>query len=177
MVLIKVNSPVARSAYGGVIIALAVALGYALAAIPNIELISLTLAFGGYLLGAGWGAVVGALGFGLYSAISPFGIAPPPVFIAQIIGGSVVGLSGALLRNLFASNKKQIVKIIFCGLAGFCATLIYDILTNLGAFAAISSQATFIPFMIGGIAFAIVHIISNTAIFALLLPILAGRIK
>jgi hypothetical protein len=177
MSLIKVNSPVSRSAYGGVIIALSVALGYALAAIPNIELISLTLAFGGYLLGAGWGAVVGALGFGLYSAISPFGIAPPPVFFAQVVGGSLIGLSGAILKGVLASNKKRIMKVIFCGLAGFCGTLIYDLLTNLGAFAAISSQATFLPFMIGGIAFAVLHILSNTIIFAILLPLIANRIK
>ena len=170
----KANNPVARAAHGGVIIALAVALGYAFALVPNVELVTLTLTFGGYLLGAGWGAIVGALGFGLYSALSPYGIAPPPVFAAQIIGGAVIGFSGVLLRKAFKPGAKTAVKVLFAVITGLVVTFIYDILTNLGSYIAISSKATFVPFIIGGIGFAVVHILANGAIFAVLFPILVS---
>ncbi|RKZ30009.1 hypothetical protein DRQ36_06925 [bacterium] len=173
----KAKNPVARAAYGGVIIALAVTLGYALAAVPNIELVTLTLAFGGYLLGTGWGAIVGALGFGLYSALSPYGIAPPPVFVAQIIGGALIGIGGALLRRIFESTLKPGMSILAAAATGLIVTLIYDILTNLGSYVAISSKTTFVPFIIGGLWFAVLHIISNSAIFAVLFPLLTKLFK
>lgn len=169
---IKNSSPV-RIAYGAIVIALAIALGYALALVPNIELVTLTLAFGGYLLGS-WGALVGAIGFGLYSLLSPYGVAPPPLLIAQIIGGGVIGLGGALMRNF---NKYAWTSVLMAGLIGGLITLLYDVLTNIGAYIMISSETTFIPFIIGGISFSILHIVSNVLIFAVLFPIITRYVK
>ncbi len=165
-------------AYGAIIIALAVALGFVLAPVPNIELVTLTLAFGGYLLGGGWGALIGAMGFGLYSMLSPYGIAPPPLFAAQIIGGGVIGFGGAMLRKIaFNRNRGAFIKVTACAITGLIVTLIYDILTNIGSFVLIASETTFIPFLVGGLGFAIVHIAANCVIFALLFPIIAGIIN
>jgi len=156
---------VARVAYGGVIIALAVTLGYVLAAVPNVELVTLALAFGGYFLGAGWGAVVGALGFGLYSTLSPYGVAPPPVFVAQLIGGALIGIGGSVLQKFFRRNIKLGIKIVLATATGLILTFLYDILTNLGSYVAISSKTTLLPFMVGGIGFSIMHILTNRRIF------------
>lgn len=159
-----------RIAYGAIIIALAVALGYALALVPNVELVTLTLAFGGYLLGAGWGTVVGAMGFGLYSVLSPYGVAPPPLLIAQIIGGGIIGLGGSMLRKC---DIRRWTFILFAALIGLIITLFYDILTNIGSFIMISSQTTLIPFILGGLSFSILHIFANTAIFTVFFPVIS----
>jgi hypothetical protein len=163
-----------RIAYGAIIIALAVALGYALALVPNVELVTLTLAFGGYLLGAGWGAVVGAIGFGLYSVLSPYGIAPPPLLFAQIIGGGVIGFGGSILRRL---DARKFAFMVFAAIIGLTITLSYDILTNIGSFIMISSQTTLIPFIIGGLSFSVLHIVANTVIFAVLFPVISRFVR
>lgn len=167
-------SPSVKIAYGAILIALAVALGYALALVPNIELVTLTLAFGGFLLGGWWGMLVGALGFGLYSVLSPFGVAPPPLLFAQIIGGAFIGLGGSFLRKI---RRRNWLFYAASGATGFIITLFYDISTNVGSFIMISSESTLLPFIIGGLSFSIMHIVANTAIFAILFPILSRYIN
>lgn len=163
-----------RIAYGAIIIALAIALGYALALVPNVELVTLTLAIGGYLLGGGWGLIVGALGFGLYSILSPFGVAPPLLLLAQILGGGLIGYSGSLLRK---KVKKKWTLVLKSALIGGTVTLFYDLLTNLGSYIMITSEKTLIPFIVGGLSFSILHIVANVVIFAVLFPILSRYLK
>ncbi len=163
-----------RIAYGAIIIALAIALGYALALVPNIELVTLTLAIGGYLLGGSWGFIVGALGFGLYSILSPFGVAPPPLLVAQIVGGGFIGFSGSLLRKIV---KRKWILVLKSALIGGTVTLVYDLLTNLGSYLMIASETTLIPFIIGGLLFSILHIVANVVIFAVLFPIISRYLK
>ena len=157
-------------AYSAIIVALAVTLGYALAAVPNVELVTFTLALGGALLGPGRGAAVGAMGFGLYSALSPYGIAPPPVYIAQLIGGAAIGLMGGVLTEYIA-KKPRGIRAVLSGMTGAGLAFIYDLLTNLGSFFAVGADRAFLPFIIGGIGFSLVHIGANALIFALLLPL------
>jgi hypothetical protein len=52
---------IGRLSKTAVFIALGVALGYALAAVPNIEAVSAVSFFSGYLLGRASGSVVGAV--------------------------------------------------------------------------------------------------------------------
>lgn len=166
-----------KTAYGAVIIALAIALGYALALIPNVELVTLTLAVGGYILGASWGVLIGAIGFGLYSILSPYGVAPPPLLFAQIIGGAVIGLGGSLLRMWALSDDKAVRTALYAALVGILVTFIYDLLTNLGSYVVIASKATLGPFLIGGLSFSVLHIVVNGVIFALLFPVISKLLK
>jgi hypothetical protein len=156
---------IARSA---IFIALAVALGYALSWVPNVELISFTVCFAGFALGAQWGAFVGASAFLLYSFLSPFGMAPLPLWIAQGIGGAIIGLSGGLF-------KKVLAKTAFAAVAGIVLTAIYDVLTNAAGFFAFPSGSTFIIYIVGGISFAAIHIFSNALVFAVFFPIISKR--
>ncbi len=166
-----------QTAISGLIIALAVALGFALAFIPNIELVTLTLALGGALLGPSRGAITGAIGFGTYSLLSPYGIAPPPLFAAQIIGGAIIGLGGAFIARLDARIVRRWLFNLSAGLVGACVTFIYDLLTNIGSFIAVASSETLMPFLIGGIAFSAVHVLANGLIFGILFPLIAGRFR
>ncbi|MCK5833317.1 ECF transporter S component [bacterium] len=153
-----------------IIIALAIALGYALAFIPNVELVTFTLAFGGAILGYARGPIIGALGFLLYSILSPYGMAPPPLIVAQVLGGAVIGLGGAILGRSYKKMGSRWIFILISLCVGLISTFIYDLLTNLGSYIVVATSATLIPFLIGGISFSLIHIASNSMIFAILFP-------
>ncbi|MBN2543550.1 ECF transporter S component [bacterium] len=162
-----------KIAYGGILIALAVGFGYLLAPVPNLELVSIILSFSGFLLGISWGVVVGGIGFFLYSALNPLGIAPPLTLIAQVMGGMLFGLAGGLYAKIYSSKRSLAVNMVVAGLFGVVFTLLFDVLTNLGGYIAGASKETLAIFMVGGLSFLIFHTVSNTVIFAVLFPVLA----
>ncbi len=153
-------------AYSGILIALGTGLGYALAFVPNVELIALCAFCAGTLLQPKFALFSGLAMFALFSAISPFGIAPIPVFAAQCVGGLFYAMLGLLMRKL--ANK-----MIFCALAGFIGTFFYDLLTNATGFVVFPTEDTFFLYMLGGMSFAVIHVISNTVIFAIIAPLLS----
>jgi len=161
-----------RIALAGIMLALALGLGYLLSPIPNIELMSLTLFAAGYFLGIPLGALIGMLAFFLYSVLNPYGIAPPILLMSQVIGGAIIGVGGGITK-LFWKRLPPAVGVIVAATAGASLTLLYDILTNIGGFIAYTSKTTIWAYLLGGIIFAITHIASNTAIFAVLFPIVA----
>ncbi len=161
-----------RAAYGGVIIALAITLGYALAAIPNVELVTFTLAFGGAILGFGWGTIIGGMGFGLYSILSPYGMAPLPLLISQIIGGAFIGFGGAIIGKWLRKKTSPFKTVFLTASTGVTITLFYDVITNIGSYILIASSETLAAFVIGGLGFAVLHIVANGAIFAILMPLM-----
>lgn len=155
-------------AYGAILVALGVGLGYALAFVPNVELVSLSAVLAGYLLGAGWGTFIAAVIFLLYSFLSPFGMAPLPLWISQGIGGAVFGLVGAAF-------SKKLRKPLFAAAIAIVATLFYDTITNAAGFFAFPTKDTFIVYLFAGIAFSTVHIAANAVLFAILFPIIARK--
>ena len=110
-----------------------VAVGIALAGVPNGELMTLMTFIAGYLLGPGRGAVVGGAAIALHSLFNPLGVALPPLFVAQIFSFVLIGLCGGWLGPRIGAMPRA-VSLLVCGLAGATLTLIYDMLTNVGAF-------------------------------------------
>jgi len=153
-------------AYSAALVALGIGLGYALAWLPNVELVSFTAALSGFVLGRTWGIIDGALIFGIYSALSPFGMAPLPLLLAQIIGGAFIGFLGALLR-------KKLNKAYFAAIIGILGTAFYDIITNAAGFVAFPTKQAFLAYIVAGLSFSIVHIVSNAVIFAILFPVIS----
>ncbi len=158
-----------KLAYSAVLVALGVSLGYALAWIPNVELVSFICVLTGYTLGFSWGIIDGALIFLLFSFLSPFGMAPLPVWIAQGIGGAFLGFCGA-----FAGNRMT-KPFIAAGIA-IAGTVIYDLSTNIAGFFTFPTERTFMVYIIGGMSFSIVHIATNGLIFALLFPLIISKV-
>jgi hypothetical protein len=145
-----------------VLVAVAVALGMLLAAVPNVEGVSAVSFFSGYLLGAGGGCLVGGLSEGILSLLNPLGPAPPPVLAAQILGMAMMGLSGSLFRR--AAGKPRLLAVLVPA-AGAVLTIVYDILTNYGAAVAMGRWRSPIPVLAAGIPLGLLHVISNAAIF------------
>ncbi|UCH82907.1 MAG: hypothetical protein JSW50_10570 [Candidatus Latescibacterota bacterium] len=154
------------------LVAVAVSLGYLLTGVPNIELMTITIFISGFLLGPGYGAVVGAVAALIYSLFNPFGAAMPPLLAAQVIGFAVIGICGGIMGPAVARMNRGVINVAAAGLLGFFLTLFYDLLTNIGAFFVMTGTkelSGLVKFVAAGIMFMGLHLIWNTGLFAVIL--------
>lgn len=165
-----------------------VALGLTFITVPNVELVTLTCFLAGVFLGTRDGIAAAALGEGLYSFLNPMGAAPPPLFLAQVIGMSLAAFVGSMSAKdtfwLFVRFKIDKTKwpiwksSIFFGVLGLLLTLIFDLLTTASflLFAGLSVEK-FIASLVFGMYFYFLHIGFNTLIFAGVLPVIIPRLE
>jgi energy-coupling factor transport system substrate-specific component len=170
-----------KLALSGVLIALAIVLKLPILSVPNVEFFTFIVFSSGFLLGIIEGCLVGIISISLYtSIITPYGLPPLPIAFAQVLSMALIGLAGGLAFKLHLvrfgkeSFPFTLFKFLTMGLFGLGLTLIYDLLTNL-ATAYVMGQ--FLPVMISAIPFALIHILSNTAIFVVLTPVLSKLSK
>ncbi len=154
--------PAERVALSGLLAALAAAGGFALAGVPNVEVVSLLVFLSGHLYGAALGAVVGALGEGLYSGANPLGPPPPPIFAGQVLGMAIAGVAGGIVGALPAPRRGTVRAVIF-GAAGVTVTLVFHLLTD--AAYALVARLTW-AYIVAGIPFYIIHLVTNAGLFA-----------
>ena len=161
--------------FAAIFIALAVGGGLAMAQFPNVELITAAIFLSGMMLGVGFGVVVGAVAEFLYSFFNPYGLAAPPLLIAQVISMMLVGATGGLVRNLFGQRCPPAWVL---GLIGWALTFIFDLLTTLSFTIVVGSGiAGFFAAIAIGFYFYLAHQVSNLLIFALLLPVLFRHLR
>jgi hypothetical protein len=86
--------------------ATAVAAGYLLSAIPNVELVTAIIALTGLQLGWKAGAATGILATGIYHSLNAWGFPYPPVLIAQIIVQAANGLVFGILGSRFLGENR-----------------------------------------------------------------------
>ncbi len=155
-----------RVALEAVLAALIVASGR-LKVIPGIEWVSLLCLSGGLLLGIGAGIRLALVGEFLYSLTSPYGLAPPLVLVAQLVGMAPAGLAGGLLR-------RRSFPFWIYGAAGFVTTLWFDACTDLASVPFVGGLR---PAFLAGLPFRAVHVGSNVVLFAALGPLLSARLR
>jgi len=152
-------------------IAMGVTFGFSLVHIPNIELMTVTIFISGYLLGTKEGLLIGILAEGLFSLLNPLGMAAPPLFMAQTISMGLTGICGGLFHKISPAITNTWQHYISFGSIGAFLTLLFAGFTNFGYTLTIGfSWGKFLAGFIAGFPFIIIHILSNTAIFTLLLP-------
>lgn len=153
-----------RIALTAAFIALAVTLGFLLAPVPNVELVTLTVFLGGAATGVVGGGIIGALTALLHSGLNPLGLPFPLVLLGQVLGMAVAGVAGAWIgrRVQALAVWKQTVLL---GLIGFGLTLCYQLLVNIGFGI---HYGPIIPAVVSGIAFTGLHLVANTIAFAAL---------
>ncbi len=157
-------------------VALGVALGFVLNRIPNVELVTSTVFLSGYLLGIGKGLAVGVITEVVYSVLNPYGMAALPLLAAQVVSMGVTGLAGGWFGAKRSGERGFLA--VKCGLVGFSCTLFFDALTTL-SFVPInhfSAKQLAASILIGGWFYA-AHLVSNSAIFAVLLPALIRTLQ
>jgi len=147
------------------------ATNYVLIGIPNVKLMDFLVFASGFLFGARAGALVGVLTWSIYGLLNPYGFCLP-IYVATAASETLYGLAGALLRHSGALSSRDGLpwSVYKMGVLGFSLTAIYDLLTNL-AFAL--SFGVPIPLALAaGASLALVHELSNAAIFAACAPAL-----
>ncbi len=130
----KASSSVRQPVLLGLFTGTAVGAGYLLAAVPNVEIMTLIIAVCGGVLGARSGAAAGAIAATIYSLGSPYGLPVPLLLAAQILGFGAAGVFGAIggnrvLCSYFKGQKTRAA--MWSLLTGVGSTVIYDLLTNL----------------------------------------------
>lgn len=157
-----------RTILAALFTSLTVVLGYLLAAVPNVELMTLSVFLCGVFTGPRYGAATGILSITLYSFFNPFGISLPPLLAAQITGFLVIGIAGGLLRKIILVGGG--VAVVVSAVSGFLITLFYDILTTIAsAYVSLGSDGLLdgiIGFFSAGSVFILIHVIINSLIFS-----------
>ncbi|MFX0025273.1 MAG: hypothetical protein ACFE8M_02570 [Candidatus Hermodarchaeota archaeon] len=162
--------------------ALAVVLGYALAYVPNIELFTLMIFLGGFILGKRDGLIVGFFSSFIYYFFNPVGPPPSILFFAfQLYHYSLTGFLGGLSSDYL--KKKDFFKlgedlyvfpvIIRFGLIGALITFnfqFFSYLIDAFLFFLSGNLGGFSSYFLSGIPLLITHIIGNTLGFIFLLP-------
>src|SRR5207244_7963695 len=113
-----------RLAYAGLMIAVGLTGAYA-ESIPNFELITLAAFATGLLLGPRDGAAVAGLMMLIYSVLNPYGMAPPLVTAAQVVGEALAGLAGGGAAAL--AGWPVAARALALGVMGAVLTAVYDL--------------------------------------------------
>jgi hypothetical protein len=151
-------------------------LGWALAGVPNVELLTLTGFLGGWVLAPLRGAVAAGLGALFFSLLNPFGPPLPAVLAAQVAGLALVGAAGGWVRSAVVRRpgisgwRPSRWTVLWLGTTGALLTLLYDAGTNAGHALAMGLGKRILPTILAGISFAVLHVASNGVLFAVLGP-------
>jgi uncharacterized membrane protein len=153
------------------LIALCVAVGYLMAGVPNVELISAAIFTAGLLVGVRRGALVGAVAEALYAGFNPYGVSAPPLLAAQILGMTLIGCTGGALRGIWLHLEWRLQSAV-AGVAGFVLTLVFDVLTNSAVYVSLRETTSWAAVVVGGVTFPFpfAHALGNTLAFALVAP-------
>jgi uncharacterized membrane protein len=151
----------------GLFVALVVVLGFLLAEVPNVELMTVSVFLSGVILGRGSGAIVGVLSILIYSLFNPYGPPLPPLVLAQTAGFALIGSAGGIIRKRLVDGGKA--SYLFSAIAGFLLTMIYDSLTTVATAVVVLGTGGLLKglagFFVAGALFIAIHILSNTIVF------------
>jgi hypothetical protein len=166
---VAMKIPVLRLTRLSLFTALGVTLGYALMAVPNVELITATAFIAGAVSGAWGGAFVGGASEGIFSLFHPLGAPPPPLWAAQVLSMALTGAAGGLFSgSAFPMTRSRRILV---GISGFLCTLNFAVLTTLAYSWTVSfSLKQILASLVFGLGFYVVHLTSNTAIFFTVVP-------
>ena len=158
----KTLTPSIRASLIAILVALSVSSNYALVWIPNVKFMDLLVFVAGFIAGSLDGAIVGALSWIVYGFLNPYGWVPT-ILIATVLAETIYGILGGILRR----NPSQASRAELA-LLGLLCTLFYDFITNV-AFA-LTFKIPLTIALLAGIPFALVHELSNAALFSIVGP-------
>lgn len=111
--------------------AMTAALGFLLAPVPNVELVTFCLFAGGALLGLRAGSAAALLAVALYFGLNPYGssLAFPLLFLAQALAALLIAALGALYARLFPVGAgpawlRRVALLTFAAPAALCLPLL-----------------------------------------------------
>ncbi len=151
--------------------AITVVNGYLLMAVPNVELMTATIALSGLFLGPLAGSITGVVAILVYGAINAWGPTFPPMWIMQMMGMGIAGFAFGKVRNRFSRSSGR-ERVFLSVLLGASVTFLYDLLTNIAFPLAtrVEFGEAWLSFIVPAVPFMLLHVGSNVLIFALLVP-------
>jgi hypothetical protein len=158
-----------RALLASLLVALAVAAGYALAAVPNVELLTLIVFISGFLLGPGRGAVVGAVAMAGHSLFNIMGAAIPPVLVAQVACYALIGLAGAVVGPPLRRLRPAPAAVVGA-LCGALLVLGYQLVVGTVSFYTFTGESVLWAYLWGGVVFSSIHMLWNASLFCVVLP-------
>jgi len=166
------NISARNAAVVGMYTAFCVVVGFLLAPIPNIELLTLSVFLGGYFFGMGFGCLIGAVAMFVFSAFNPWGsgLAFPPLLVSQVVSYGIIGFIGGVVRRLFL--KRDVPAVVFGFIGGVLSSFYYLVVTiSTASIVGFSLKQTGIAYL-SSISFSLLGIGINIILFALFAPIL-----
>ena len=158
-------------------VAVGLVAGLALAAVPNVELVTAVCFGAGFLLGPAAGLLTGALTETLFAGFHPMGSSFGLLLLAQVAGMSAAGALGAVAAKMGRVENKIRYRVSVVGM-GILATVFFDLVTNLTfpLAAGFSRRQTIISLGLA-VPFAVTHLVSNIAVFSLLVVPILPKLK
>lgn len=141
---------------------------------PNVEFTSFICFLVGALYGCIVGGLLGALTMFINGFLSPWGFAGV-ILPFQMIGMSLFGIVGGIYGRFIDKDFDRKKLGVEAAALGVLLTLIYDLFTNSGF--AILYGLAFIPILILGASFSVIHICCNALLLAIGFPPLFKAIK
>jgi uncharacterized membrane protein len=158
-------------------VAVGLVAGLALAAVPNVELVTAVCFCAGYLLGPAAGLLTGGLTEALFAGFHPMGSSFGIILVAQVLGMMAAGLAGALVAFVGGNATGYRFRISVVGM-GVLTTLFFDLITNLVYPIAAGFDVKQTAVSLGmAVPFAVTHIVSNAVVFALLVVPILPKLK
>jgi uncharacterized membrane protein len=163
--MIKTPRRIARVA---IFSALIYVFSYATLYLPNIKVIFFVIFSAGFLWGSISGALVGALGMGMWSMFNPYGPAAFPIFLAQVAGAAACGPVGSLLSKChWHAMHRNMLVIALAGCSIICTILFFLPVNVVDAWV----YQPFWPRFISALPWTLISLVSNIFIFPLLFPV------
>ncbi|MFQ5675252.1 MAG: ECF transporter S component [bacterium] len=166
---------ISRTAAIGIFSALTLAGGYLFISIPNVEIFTATVFLSGLVMGSKNGMWVGLIAQTLFSILNPFGVSPPPLFIAQVLNRIIVGYVGGHFQFFLKRQRQDFKKVGFVfGITGLLLTWLSDLMTDFSFFfiSGFSLEQMKVTFALG-VPWYLIHGIGNVLVFAIALPLVA----
>ncbi len=142
---------------------------YSLSGIPNVELGSVILFSTAYLFGIHIGVVCALLSSIIYGVFNPWGVFIPLIWFTQFIGWLFTVMVGGIVGKSGRSKNIRLQRRQFM-MSGALTTLYFDLITNAGYAFTVGTAYHIVLLM--GLPFMIVHMVTNTIFFPLLIPVL-----
>ncbi|MCD6249041.1 MAG: hypothetical protein J7J98_01755 [candidate division Zixibacteria bacterium] len=148
--------------------ALIYVLSWSTALLPNVNFAFLIAFTAGYFWGAIPGILVGSVGMWLWTSFNPFGPAPLPIAVVQVVGLATCGLIGFLSRHLIDDSRIGRSRLVLLLAALLCTLAFYLPVSLVDAWL----FQPFWPRLITGLSFMGISLISNMILFPLSLAVI-----
>jgi len=162
----------------GILAATCVPIGYLFLFIPNLEFITAAIFISGYLTGPLYGILIGVVAELIFSLFNPYGAPSLPLLVSQLLAMAMVGMCGGYMARTRRLAAGFTARAVVFGAVGLALTFLYDLLTSLSDALVMSGgdMGKLFKLVMAGLAFYALHMITNTASFALVVPFLLQRL-